>query len=239
MKTSESIKQIAVALVRAQAKFPAIVRSKKAEIKGEKGSYSFMYAPLEEILAAVRPVLLGEGIALMQGVEGFNLETTLLHESGEFITHAMELPHAYPSSRAYGSELTFKRRYSVTAVLGLASEEDDDGQHAEKELEAKRRKEVARASATAFNRECFESLEAKHQDHIRQLAANVVALLDEERDTDAYLYIEEQKLDDAEKPALWWLLNSSQRSAIKAASAAFNGEKKTTRAAQKSGATVN
>lgn len=234
MKTSESIKQIAAALVKAQANFPAIPRTKTAEIRGDKANYSFKYAPLEDILERVRPVLLAEGIALLQGVEGFSLVTTLLHESGEFISHAMELPHAYPSSRAYGSELTYKRRNSVTAVLGLATEEDDDGQHAERALAAEERKKIARASASAFNKECFESLEPKHQEHIRQLAANVVALLDEERDTDAYLYIEEQKLDDAEKPALWWLLNSGQRSSIKAASSKFNNEKKSTRAEQKS-----
>lgn len=234
MKTSESIVNIAAALVRAQGKFPPIIRTKKVEMKSDKGSYSFNYAPLEEILAAVRPALQEEKLMLMQGVEGFTLETTLFHESGEFICYSMELPHAYPTSRAFGSELTFRRRYHVTGVLGIASEEDDDGQHAAKEQEEALRKATAKASATAYNRECFEALTPEHQDHIRTLAANVTALLDEERDTDAYLYIEEQRLDDAEKPALWWLLNSKQRSTIKAASAKHRGETtKTTRAVQK------
>lgn len=225
MTKSESIQSIAAALVRAQGKFPPIIRTKTATITGEKGSYSFNYAPLEEILHTIRPTLQAEGLALMQGVEGFNLVTTLLHTSGEWISHAMEMPKAYTSSRAYGSELSFRRRYSVTSVLGIASEEDDDGQHAERELEAARRRQTAKASATGFNRECFEDLPPKHQDHLRELAANITALLDEERNTDAYLYIEEQKLDDQEKPALWWLLDSKQRSAIKKASDEYHKTK--------------
>lgn len=89
------------------------------------------------------------------------------------------------------------------------------------------------ASGAGFNKECFDTLPLQHQEHIRGLAANVVALLDEERFTDAYLYVEEQKLDDQEKPALWHLLDSKQRSAIKKASESFRGAKSIPRSERK------
>lgn len=89
------------------------------------------------------------------------------------------------------------------------------------------------ASGAGFNKECFDTLPLAHQEHIRALAANVVALLDEERFTDAYLYVEEQKLDDQEKPALWHLLDSKQRAAIKKASESFRGAKSISRAERK------
>ena len=131
MRTSECIDKIFPALIRAQGKFPAILRTKIAKIKGDKADYSFNYAPLEEILHVLKPTLQEEELGLMQGVEGFHLVTTIMHASGQWISHWMEMPHAYASPRAFGSELTFRRRYSVTSVLGLASEEDDDGQSAE------------------------------------------------------------------------------------------------------------
>lgn len=233
MQKSESITEIAKALVKAQGEFAPIIKTKEATIKGEKSSFSFKYAPLEEILSTIRPTLQANGLALMQGVQGFDLVTTLLHISGEWISHAMEMPKAYTSSRAYGSELSFRRRYSVTSVLGIAAEEDDDGQHAEKELESLERKQAARNTASAANREAFEALSLKAQDDIRKHAANAVALLDEDRDTDAYLYVEEQKFDGDEKMACWYLLDSSQRSRIKKASAEFRGAKTITRAERK------
>jgi predicted Zn-dependent protease len=124
----------------------------------------------------------------------------------------MEMPHAYPSPRAFGSELSFRRRYSVTAVLGLASEEDDDGQAAERELAKK--KEYG-ASGAEMCREAFDKLSPEDKEHIKKIGANVVALIEEGRNQEAYAYLEKQLLDADEKPALWSLLTSKQRAAIK------------------------
>lgn len=214
MKSSESIGNISAALIKARSAFPPILRTKEVVVKGDKGSYTFKYAPLEEILHAIQPHLSENGLTLMQGVEGFNLDTTILHTSGEWITHSMEMPKAYPSPRAFGSELTFRRRYSVTALLNLAAEEDDDGQEAERQLE---KKKIASGSPSAFNRECYEKMNEEEQEFLRGIAASVIAMIDEDRVTEAYCYLEKQKLDDQEKPALWSLLDSKQRSAIKRA----------------------
>jgi hypothetical protein len=88
-------------------------------------------------------------------------------------------------------------------------------------------------SPAEFKKECYESLDLKHRAHIDELAANITAMVTEDRDTDAYLYVEEQKLDDVEKPALWHLLDSDIRARIAGAGAKFRGDKKITRAERK------
>lgn len=210
MKTSESVKNIAPALVRAQGKFAPILRSKTARIKGDKGEYSFNYAPLEEILATLRPTLQEEKLAIMQGVDGFCLVTTLLHESGEWISHSMELPHSYPSPRAFGSELTFRRRYSVTAVLGIASEEDDDGQEAERQLKGKKTDASPQYSAAQEKQKTFDAMPPDEQDFLKKIAANVIAMLDEDREDEAYGYLRNQNLDTDEQLAIQALFDKKQ-----------------------------
>lgn len=203
MKTSESITKIAPALIRAQGKFPPILKTKTAEIKGDKGTYSFSYAPLQEILHTLLPTLQEENMALIQGFDGFSLVTTLMHESGEWISHSMEMPHAYPSPRAYGSELTFRRRYAVTAVLGLASEEDDDGQQADRELKkrAGATKDV-RYSGAAQKQAVFEGMPKDEQDFLRKKSLDIIAMLDEDRADEAYGFLRNQKLDADEQVAI-------------------------------------
>ena len=223
MKTSDQIDKIIPALLKAKAAFPLIVKTKTARITGDKANYEFKYAPLEEILHAVNPHLQEAGLMLMQGVDGFSLETTLFHESGQFISHAMEMPHAHASPRAFGSELTFRRRYSVTAVLNLAAEEDDDGAAAEREAAKKPKARdsmgeiPSAATGAAVKKDAFDRMEPKQQEFLRGIAANVIGLLDEKRDDDAHGYLKGQRLDMEEELGLAHLLDSKYRSALKRA----------------------
>jgi hypothetical protein len=55
------------------------------------------------------------------------LRTYLIHESGQFITHVMRLHLPKSDPQGQGSAVTYARRYSYMAVLGLVSDVDDDG----------------------------------------------------------------------------------------------------------------
>lgn len=220
MNRSESVVNIIPALIRAQAKFPAIVKTKKAEIKGDKANYSFLYAPLEEIVHKVRPALQEEKLLLMQGVEGDALVTTLWHESGEWIAHSMNLPKAFATPRAFGSELTYRRRFSVTMLLDLVAEDDDDAMGAEQYRGRKT------SPLTELKEDAFKALPEDEQEFLRKVAADTTALLDEKRDADAHAFLEHQNLDLEEKLAIWFLFNSKQRSALKAAGGAAAMQKK-------------
>ena len=120
------------ALAKAQSEFPPIPREKKVTVRTKDGgSFTYAYADLAAILAAVRPVLAANGLALVQILEddgrGPSLRTELRHSGGGGIYGTFPLPRNPDDPQALGSLLTYLRRYAVTAVLGIATEDDDDG----------------------------------------------------------------------------------------------------------------
>lgn len=116
------------ALARAQGAFPPIPRDRTVRVQTKTGgSYTFSYAPLDTILDKVRPALAANGLALTQIFHGENLVTSLLHEDGGTIESTLALPRQGSSWQEYGSAITYARRYTLVALLGIASEEDDDG----------------------------------------------------------------------------------------------------------------
>ena len=101
------------------------------------------YAPLDAIVDATRPVLAKHGLAVMQaplfmdGTAG--VETTIIHKGGHVFSTTLLLPLKDLSPQGVGGAITYARRYSLAAVLGLATEEDMDGnEHLGKSAEAPR-----------------------------------------------------------------------------------------------------
>jgi len=129
MTTSEAIDKIAPAIALAQAAFVAPKRTH--EVKLEK--YSYKYAPLDEVVAALRKPLGEMGLSFVQTVETFEaahgmmvgVETTILHASGQWIACGMVRLPAGSTCQQYGGALSFARRYSLLAAFGLAAEDDD------------------------------------------------------------------------------------------------------------------
>ena len=119
--------KLAGALAKAQAAFPAIPRDRTVTVRMKTGgSYTFAYAPLDTVLAAVRGPLAANGLAVSQLLDGGDLVTLLLHESGESLSGRWTLP-PHQDIQGLGSAVTYLRRYALQALLGIASEEDDDG----------------------------------------------------------------------------------------------------------------
>lgn len=121
------------ALAAAQGEFPAVVKDRKATVKSDKGSYSYSYANLADVLAAVRPVLSGHGIAILQHLApnggGIMLHTEL-RGYGEVLGSSMPVTSGPAAPQALGSALSYYRRYALMALVGVAAEEDDDDGHA-------------------------------------------------------------------------------------------------------------
>lgn len=126
MKTSESLKNIGAALLQFNKAVDKI--SKSAENPFFKSSY----APLPEILEAIKNPLLDNGLVVMQFPKGQNeLETLILHpESGEWMSESYFMKPAKEDPQGYGSVITYQRRYALGAILGLNIDEDDDGNKA-------------------------------------------------------------------------------------------------------------
>lgn len=118
-------------LSRAQAAFQPIRRDKTVTVRTKAGgTYSFSYAPLEAILRATLPALNAEGFALVQHVEGDYLVTTLYHAAGR-LSGSIKIIVTEAGSQAYGSALTYARRYGVTLLLGICADDDDDANAAD------------------------------------------------------------------------------------------------------------
>ena len=121
---------LAAALAKAQSAFAPVTRSKTVKVTTKTGgSYTFSYAPLDTVLDAVRKPLADNGLALVQLLDGQALVTLLIHESGAQLEGRTPIPGSN-DVQGYGSAITYLRRYAIQALLGIAAEDDDDGNRA-------------------------------------------------------------------------------------------------------------
>jgi ERF superfamily len=137
-RSSEHIGTIAAALAKAQAELTNPEKSLEAtirtDVRGETVERSFRYAPLSSGLEIVRKTLSQQEIATVQttavdqaaGI--ITLTTVLAHSSGEWI--ASDWPVCATSETAtphrMGAALTYARRYTLFALVGIAGEDDVD-----------------------------------------------------------------------------------------------------------------
>lgn len=137
MNRSEQINELAAALAKAQGSFPAIEKNRQVTVKSEKGSYKFWYATLDHIVDGIRKPLSDNGLAYVQAIiqsdREMLCETMLMHASGQFITTQLPVKYADQknNAQALGSAITYAKRYSLTAMLGIVADEDDDGNAAD------------------------------------------------------------------------------------------------------------
>lgn len=124
-QTSETLSKLAGALSAAQGEFPMVAK------EAENPFFKSKYADLASITKAVQPILKKNGLAVVQTMEdvesGVMVRTTLLHSSGEYISGLLRMKPVKEDPQGMGSAITYARRYSLSAILGIATEEDDDG----------------------------------------------------------------------------------------------------------------
>lgn len=132
---SEQIDEIAAALVEASKTLRNPERNRTVNVKTKNGDrYSYSYTTLDAVLDEVRPKLAAAGIAILQPLVWHDgkpfVSTRLLHSSGQWIEH--EVPVVVEDGRmsetqAFGSAMTYARRYGLESLLPIAAEYDDDG----------------------------------------------------------------------------------------------------------------
>ena len=89
------------------------------------------YADLASVVEAIRAAFSANGLSYIQTVQSSELdevrvETMILHSSGEWIScGVLALPVSKNDAQGYGSALTYARRYSLSAAVGVAPEDDD------------------------------------------------------------------------------------------------------------------
>ena len=128
MSQSETINELAAALSKAQGEMQAAIKDKINPF------FKSSYADLGSVWDAARPVLSKYGLCVMQTTEinsdgsKIIMVTTLAHTSGQWVKSFLPLNPAKNDSQGIGAAITYLRRYSLSAIVGVVCDNDDDGE---------------------------------------------------------------------------------------------------------------
>lgn len=118
------------ALAKAQAEFESVTATSRVTFK----NVDFKFAPLSEILGAVRPALNKYGLTLTQqtkhipfgNANGIKVVTTLLHESGvSYDIESVPVFYNVNDIKNLGAQVTYLRRYEVKTLLGIEADSEE------------------------------------------------------------------------------------------------------------------
>lgn len=118
------------ALAKSQAEFGSVKATSRVTFK----NVDFKFAPLSDILGAVRPALNNNGLTLTQqtkhipfgNANGLKVVTTLLHESGaSYAIESVPVFYNVNDIKNLGTQVTYLRRYEVKTLLGIEADSEE------------------------------------------------------------------------------------------------------------------
>ena len=123
MKMSESITTIAPALVKAQALIEGAVKD------SSNPAFRSKYADLSAVLAVIREPMAMNDLCVLQSPAradgGVEVETLILHKSGEWVSQLCFIPINKWDAHGTGSGITYGRRYGLMSIFCIGTEDDD------------------------------------------------------------------------------------------------------------------
>jgi hypothetical protein len=125
----ETLRELAKALAKAQSEIKA------AKMDSTNPFFKSKNADLSSVWESCRGPLTKNGLSIIQRPDAtdgntISLTTIILHESGEFISGTLVMKPVKNDPQGLGSCLTYARRYALASMVGICSEEDDDGNRA-------------------------------------------------------------------------------------------------------------
>jgi len=127
MNTSESIKNLSLALTKAQSEMGGAIKDSKNPF------FKSSYADLTSVIKAIKEPFANNGLAYIQmpinDGHDVGVSTRLIHESGEWIEERFTTPLQKIDPQSVGALLSYYRRFCLQAMAGIPSV-DDDGQSA-------------------------------------------------------------------------------------------------------------
>ncbi len=126
---SEQINELASALAKAQGEMRA------ADKNCVNPHFKNRFADLSSIWDAIREPLAKNGLSIMQYVDAMEgrgqvLVTMLTHGSGQWIKSILPLLMTKQDCQGFGSSLSYMRRYGLSALVGVVSDDEEDGNEA-------------------------------------------------------------------------------------------------------------
>jgi hypothetical protein len=109
----------------------AQAEAKHANFDSKNTHFKSKYASLAEVIDTIKMILAKNDLAVLQEPECRDgqhvLVTLVLHKSGQFFEYEMKLNPKSDDPQGLGSAITYGKRYTLTGILCIAAEEDDDG----------------------------------------------------------------------------------------------------------------
>lgn len=104
-------------------KFQQSVEAIKKENRNDH--FKSKYLNIDDLLSEVKPKLNAAGLIVIQMMQKDSLVSRIIDvDSGDFIEASMIIP-TLSKAQETGSYITYARRYSLQALLGLEGEDDD------------------------------------------------------------------------------------------------------------------
>jgi ERF superfamily protein len=125
---TDTITDLAAALAKAQGEISG------AKKDAENPHFRSKYADLASVWDAIRAPLAKNGLSVVQtprlvavgeSTWMVEVESTLLHSTGQMIGDTLAVPVTKVDAQGVGSAITYARRYSLMALVGVAPEDDD------------------------------------------------------------------------------------------------------------------
>lgn len=131
------------ALAKFQNECPNVPYDAEVSVRLKNGGiYKFEYATLQKVRETVAPILSKYGLAISQVFDGSNIITILGHKDGGMLQSVMPLPNREgKTNQEIGADITYFRRYSYVSILGLAADEDEDGNTVEPRVDSFQKKQ--------------------------------------------------------------------------------------------------
>jgi hypothetical protein len=130
MEKSDSIKNIAIAMCKAQSEMGG------AHKGANNPFFKSKYADLGSVIEVVKEPFANNGLSYVQfpinDGDKIGVETILMHGSGEWLSGSFTVKATKQDAQGAGSVITYCKRYGLQAVAGIPSE-DDDGNAASKQ----------------------------------------------------------------------------------------------------------
>lgn len=145
MNTSQEVKNIYSAIIKARPEIAPIARTKSTR--------NYKYATLDSVIELLSIVLPKYELGWVQSIgteEGRPvLVTRIIHTSGEWLEDTLplmqtKLAGGANESQELGASITYFKRYALSAMFGIATDDDTDGV-----AEVRERKQQVRATARA------------------------------------------------------------------------------------------
>lgn len=143
MKKSESISELTKAFAKTQQEMKQPLKD------AQNPFFKSTYVPLENVTESITETATKNGLAFSQEPsfdDGMVAVTTLvMHSSGEWIEYApLKMKPVKNDPQAFGSAITYAKRYALSAIFGITSDKDDDGNEATQPQKPQRQQQATK-----------------------------------------------------------------------------------------------